>query len=579
MHIDRISGGGPIRVGCKLISVSGILSNGGCRIDVAAPGALVQIPQTGLHPRGDGVAKCGAAILKRQGHRLGVGGPVAPGAAHDLVGHGDLSGIGADGILIIGGAVVVRIHSPHGVDGLIGGTHGDGVLRPGFRLGGGGYAVRIALAPAHEYHVVVGCAKVAVAACGQRYLSTRLILSRVGGNAGFVAAVGVIGQRVGLAVIRLAVIILVLRPHRVQGGVTADRKGTARLQNIQGSSVRCGGDKFLRRSAPPQEHSFVHVQAFGVAQDRDRAAVLIGALRICGHGAGAAVGVIGHRVGGQTGDGGGFVALNGQRLLLVSHVVGQHGVAVGVVGVVAGKAVRPHVQGHLIGQGVGFGFIFGILYRSGIRPVPGKSLSVLVNRHTLVVRQTASHQLDVFAHGVHNRAGLGGGNQFPSDAFKGICQIRNIRGNQIVSIIVCNAAQRIFGMFCLAAVIVWIAQVYSVNLIPGLLGKLCLDDCGLTVVIIGRGEFKISGFVMFTGRYNGTTLAAGHISITASNADASGIIKASPAPISQLSVLIKYCKVNIAAVFPDALSHSSIAILRLTVRKENDDFIVRRTGA
>ena len=254
MHIDRISGGGPIGVGCKLISVSGILSNGGCRIDVAAPGALVQIPQTGLHPRGDGVAKCGAAILKRQGHRLGVGGPVAPGAAHNFVGHGDLGG---DGLLIVRYAVIVRI----------------------------------------------------------------------------------------------------LRPHRVQGGVAVDCKGIICFQNILGSSTLRGGDKFHRRSAPPQEHGLLPLQSPGVVQDRDRAAVLIGALRISGHGAGAAVAVIGHRVGGQTGDGGSVLFLDGQRILLAAHIVGQHGVAVGVVGVVAGKAGRVHVQGHLIGQGVGFGAV------------------------------------------------------------------------------------------------------------------------------------------------------------------------------------------------------------------------------
>ena len=163
------------------------------------------------------------------------------------------------------------------------------------------------------------------------------------------------------------------------------------------------------------------------------AAVLIGAARIGGHGAGGgAVAVVGHRVGGQTGDGGGFVAVNGQRLLLASHVVGQHGVAVGVVVVVAGKAVRPHVQGHLIGQGVGLGFILGILLRSGRRPVPGKSLSVLIDRHTGGTRQAAFHQLDVFPHGVHHSAGVGGGYHFTGDALKDVRQIIDIGWSQIV---------------------------------------------------------------------------------------------------------------------------------------------------
>ena len=137
-----------------------------------------------------------------------------------------------------------------------------------------------------------------------------------------------------------------------------------------------------------------------------------------------------------------------------------------------------------------------------------------------------------------------------------------------------NLAQRVLGMLRRAVIILGIPQIDSVDLIPGILGNLGLGNGGLTVVVVVRGSLKIPLIAMDTSGDHGTVEAVRHIGIAlALLAYLTGVVKAGPTP--SITQAATSCTVKWATIFPHAGAHQAVALLRLTVRKQDDHLVVR----
>ena len=166
-----------------------------------------------------------------------------------------------------------------------------------------------------------------------------------------------------------------------------------------------------------------------------------------------------------------------------------------------GKISIVRIHRDLIGQGVGLAAIF-VLGRGALRHIPGKTVAFSIDRHSSLVADRRSIQLDIRAHGIGDSTRIGGGCHFFGNALEEVCQIIHIiRGLEVI-ITAGNVLHGILGV-----VVVLSAQVNAVNVAAGILGISGFCNGRIAVIRVVVIRHGCGSPVIFTGYRELCTIA------------------------------------------------------------------------